>query len=173
MSNTSAARLPEPLLSDAPLGEVTKSGDSWQVEFHRQLKAPIEKVWAALTIPERLGDWFVDSTIDLRVGGVIHFSWTDVTITVCEPPRSLAWTWELDGRETLVRFDLVPDAGGTQLTLTHSGLKLGGTNGPSVRPGWHAHLEALPAALEGHKTPWEVNEAREDAIKASYPRLTA
>ena len=173
MSNASAARLPDPLLSNAPLGEVSKSGDNWQVVFHRQLKAPIEKVWAALTVQERLADWFASDGVDLRVGGIIKLGWTDVTITICEPPHSLAWTWELDGRETLVRFDLVPEAGGTQLTLTHSGLKLGGTNSPGVRSGWHAHLEGLPAAIEGHKTPWEVKQAREDAIKASYPKLTA
>ena len=173
MSNATAARLPEPLLSDAPLGEVTKSGDSWQVVFHRRLRAPIEKVWAALTVPERLADWFTSATIDLRVGGVIHLSWTDVTIAVCEPPRSLAWTWELDGRETLVRFDLVPTASGCELTLTHSGLKLGGSNGPGVRSGWHAHLEGLPDAIEGRKTPSAVRDARDEALKASYPKLTA
>lgn len=173
MSNASAARLPEPLLSDAPLGEVTKSGDTWQVVFHRQLKSPIEKVWAALTVQERLADWFASGGIDLRVGGILNLGWTDVTITVCEPPRSIAWIWELDGRATLVRFDLVPQASGTQLTLTHSGLKLGGTNGPGVRSGWHAHLEGLPDAIEGRKTPSEVRDARDDAVKPFYPKLTA
>ena len=173
MSNANAIRLPEPLLSDAPLGEVTKSGDTWQVVFHRRLKAPIEKAWAALTVPERLADWFTDATIDLRVGGVIHLSWTDVVITVCEPPHSLAWTWELDGRETLVRFELVPTATGCELTLTHSGLKLSGSNGPGVRSGWHAHLEALPDAIEGRRTPTEVRAARDDAAKPFYPKLIA
>ena len=173
MNNAPALAASNSVLSDAPLGEVTKFGDSWQVVFHRQLRAPIEKVWAALTVPERLADWFTSATIDLRVGGTIHLSWTDVTIAVCEPPRSLAWTWELDGRETLVRFDLVPTAGGCALTLTHSGLKLGGSNGPSVRSGWHAHLEGLPDALEGRKTPWEVKEAREQALEGAYPKLSA
>lgn len=172
--NTAKAAFPStPLLSDAPLGEVTVTGDSWQVVFHRRLRAPVEKVWAALTVPERLADWFTSAEIDLRVGGIIHLSWTDVTITVCDPPRSLAWTWELDGRDTLVRFDLVAAGNGCELTLTHSGLKLGGSNGPGVRAGWHAHLEALPDALDGHKTPREVKQAREAALDGAYPRLSA
>lgn len=171
MSN--AATATKPLLSDAPLGEVTRSGDTWQVVFHRQLRAPIEKVWAALTVKERLADWFSSGGIDLRVGGVLNLGWTDVTITICEPPRSIAWTWELDGRETLVRFDLMPTATGCELTLTHSGLKFGGLNGPGVRSGWHAHLEGLPDAIEGRKTPSEVKEARDAALKSFYPKLTA
>eukprot|EP01036_Dinobryon_divergens_P057970 gene57970-77359_t len=86
------------LLSDAPLGVVTTHGDTQQVVFERQLRAPVEKVWAALTTPERLADWFGDAVVDLRVGGSIRL-WkeVDVEITVCDPPNSLAWTWELDG----------------------------------------------------------------------------
>ncbi len=94
--NTIAAA--KPLLSDAPLGEVTVAGDALQIVFHRHLRAPVGKVWAALTTPERLADWFADAVVDLRVGGTISLGWngqykTNVRITVCDPPRSLAWVW--------------------------------------------------------------------------------
>ncbi len=174
MSTTTAARLSSELLSDAPLGVVTTHGDSLQVVFERQLRAPVEKVWAALTTPERLADWFGDAVVDLRVGGSIRL-WkeVDVQITVCDPPSSLAWTWELDGRETLVRFDLKSEAGGTALTLTHSGLSPRKGQGAGVRAGWHAHLEALPDAVEGRKTPIEIKRAREKALGDAYPSLPA
>ncbi|MDB5561077.1 MAG: hypothetical protein JWN11_495, partial [Hyphomicrobiales bacterium] len=94
----------------------------------------------------------------------------DMRITVCDPPRSLAWIWELGGRDTLVRFDLTPEAGGCALTLTHSGVP---TVGAGVRAGWHAHLEGLPDAIEGRATPWEVKVAREEALSDAYPRLAA
>ena len=173
MSTTSAAT--KPLLSDAPLGDVTLTGDTLQVVFHRHLKAPIEKVWAALTVPERLADWFAGAVVDLRVGGSLRLSWdgtshTDMRITLCEPPRSLAWVWVLGGRDTLVRFDLVPVPGGCELTLTHSGVP---RSGSGVRAGWHAHLEALPDAVEGRATSWELKTAREKAIDPSYPSLRA
>jgi uncharacterized protein YndB with AHSA1/START domain len=173
---TAADLMPKPLLSDAPLGEVTASGGALQVVFRRYYRKPAEKVWAALTTPERLADWFANAKVDLRVGGTIHLNWNTVheaqmKIVVCDPPYALAWTWEIGGRETLVRFDLEPDGDGCALTLTHSGLSLDGARDGGVRAGWHAHLEALPDAIEGRATPWAAKEAREAALAASYPKL--
>jgi len=173
--STATATRPAALLSDAPLGELTGTPDAMSIVFHRHLRAPIEKVWAALTIPERLADWFAEAEVDLRVGGTIRLNWTEtnqaeVRITVCDPPRSLAWTWQIGGHDTLVRFDLTPETGGCELTLTHSGFA---RNGAGVRAGWHAHLEGLPAAVEGRATPWAVKEAREAALRDAYPKLPA
>ena len=166
------------LLSDAPLGEVTASDDTLQVVFRRYYRKPVEKVWAALTTPERLADWFANAKVDLRVGGTVHLNWNsaheaEMKITVCDPPYALAWTWEIEGRDTLVRFDLEPDGDGCALTLTHSGLSPRDGRGAGVRAGWHAHLEALPDALEGRATPWATKTAREAALAAAYPKLPA
>ncbi len=166
----------KPLLSDAPLGEVSVTGDVFDVTFRRHLKAPIEKVWAALTIPERLADWFAEAVVDLRVGGAISLDWggdnqADMRVTVCEPPRHLAWIWALGGRDTLVRFDLLPAAsGGTELTLTHTGVPRNG--GAGVRPGWHAHLEGLADVVAGGVAPRELKNEREAALRAFYPKLS-
>jgi len=173
--STATASAPKALLSNAPAGEVTVSGDTIVVVFHRHLRAPVERVWAALTVPERLADWFAEAVVDLRVGGTLSLDWgsdnqADMRITVCEPPRRLAWVWQLGGRDTLVEFDLVPEAGGCALTLRHSGVPL---SGEGVRAGWHAHLEGLPAAIEGRATPWSVKVAREAALGDTYPSLPA
>jgi uncharacterized protein YndB with AHSA1/START domain len=159
------------LLSGAPLGVVTVTADELSIVFRRHYRAPIERVWAALTVPERLADWFGVAEIDLRVGGAVRMRWGEFPITVCDPPQSLAWGWELGGRDTLVRFDLAAEAGGCSLTLTHSGLDPHGQGG-GVRAGWHAHLEALPDALEGRATPIAVKEAREAALGDAYPPLS-
>ena len=166
------------LLSDAPLGEVTTIGDSRQLVFHRRYRQSVEKVWAALTTPERLADWFAAAEVDLRVGGTIRLNWNgqhraEMTITVCEPPRALAWRWTIGERDTLVRFDLAPDGDGCALTVTHSGLSLDGARDGGVRAGWHAHLEALPDAIDGRATPWETKVAREEALAGRYPKLSA
>lgn len=176
MSTAVTDRASAALLSDAPQGEVTATADALQVVFHRHYRAPIEKVWAALTTPERLADWFAVAEVDLRVGGTIRLDWNglhqaEVRITICDPPRRLAWTWDLGGRDTLVRFDLTPEASGSLLTLTHSGLSPRGGPGAGVRAGWHAHLEALPDALEGRSTPWDIKTARERALSDAYPKL--
>ena len=88
-----------------------------------------------------------------------------------EPPHTFAWSWPLDDRETIVRFELQADGDGCLLTLTHSGLARNG-NGSGVRAGWHAHLDGLPAAIDGRATPWETKTAREDALDAQYPDLS-
>jgi uncharacterized protein YndB with AHSA1/START domain len=128
----------------------------------------------AITIPERLADRLAVADIDLRPGGTIHLTWNNIhtmtgAVTVCEPPRALAWQWPMDGHDTLVRCDLEPDGAGCVLTLTHSGLKAG----TGVRVGWHAHLEALPEAMEGRHTAWSVKTAREAALADRYAPLPA
>jgi uncharacterized protein YndB with AHSA1/START domain len=175
---STAADLSTPLLSDAPLGEVTVHDDAVQVVFRRRYKKPVEKVWAALTQPERLADWFATAEVDLRVGGVIRLNWNgvhraDMVITECDAPRTLAWRWRIGERDTLVRFDLAPADGGCDLTVTHSGLSRDGARDGGVRAGWHAHLEALPDALDGRATPWETKVAREQALAGAYPKLEA
>ena len=62
------------LLRDAPKGEVTVKDDRLQVVFRRRYTKPVAKVWAALTTPERLEDWFGAAKIDLRVGGTLHIT---------------------------------------------------------------------------------------------------
>jgi uncharacterized protein YndB with AHSA1/START domain len=163
---------------DAP-GEVTTTDDAQQVVFHRHYARPIEKVWAALTTPERLADWLADAEIEMKPGGRIRLVWNsgahsmEGRVLVCEPPHAFAWTWMLDDRETVVRFDLKSEGEGCWLTLTHSGLSKTAGQGGGVRAGWHAHLEGLPDAIEGRKTPWAVKTQRQAAVSSLYPPLPA
>jgi len=161
---------------NATLGEVTTSGDAFAVVFHRYYPKPIEKVWAALTTPERLSDWLAQAEIESRPGGTMRLTWNgqyhmEGRVIAWEPPHTFAWSWPLDDRETIVRFELQADGDGCLLTLTHSGLARNG-NGSGVRAGWHAHLDGLPAAIDGRATPWEMKTAREDALDVQYPDLS-
>jgi len=164
-------------LSDAAQGEVTADDDAFQVVFHRRYAKPIEKVWAAVTTPERLADWLAAAEVELKPGGTMRLNWNNQysmegRITACDPPNVLVWTWPIDGRETRVRFELQSDQDGCLLTLTHSGLNPHGS-GAGVRAGWHAHLEGLPDAMEGRPTPWATKTAREAALSQHYPALPA
>jgi uncharacterized protein YndB with AHSA1/START domain len=166
------------VLGNAPLGEVTATEDALQVVFHRHYAKPIEKVWAAVTTPERLADWLAEAEIEMKVGGRIRLTWNrshsmDGRVVTLDPPHSFAWTWSLDDRETLVRFDLKADVDGCWLTLTHSGLSPTAGRGAGVRAGWHAHLEGIPDALEGRATPWSVKTEREAELAGAYPKLPA
>ncbi len=69
------------------------SGGRFELMFERRLAKPIEKVWAALTVPERLADWLAEAEIDLRVGGRLVLFWPthdfrlESRIVALEPPR--------------------------------------------------------------------------------------
>ncbi len=164
------------LLRDAPKGEVTVKDDRMQVVFRRRYAKPVAKVWAALTTPERLADWFGAASVDLRVGGKLRLTFEndhaiEFGITRVDPPSVLAWSWTIGGRDTSVLFELAPDGDGCELTLTHSGLGARNGQGGGVGAGWHAHLEGLADSLDGRTTPWAVKEQRETAVAHLYPPL--
>lgn len=157
-------------------GEVRREGGTVTLVFHRRYAKPIEKVWAALTVPERLADWFAEAKLDrLEPGATIELYFTGADyrslarIVELDPPRTIAWIWsEIDGsKASHVRFDLAPDGdGGTRLTLTHSGLQVDEAKG--VDSGWHAHLEAVADAADGVFTPWARLLEREAEARPLY-----
>lgn len=162
-------------VTEDDLGIVTRQGDTVTVVFHRRYARPLEKVWAALTVPERISDWFATATVDrVAIGETMHLDFKDENyrslgrIVVMEPMKAFAWQWtELDGSKTsLVRWDLEPDGDGTRVTLTHSGLPA--AEAKDVGPGWHAHLLAIEDAADGVETPWSTVRAREKAINHLY-----
>ena len=156
------------------LGDMRRTGDTVEITFHRRYARPIEKVWAALTVPERIADWFAEvEALDLRLGGAIHLSFPGDhskirgVVTAYDPPRRLTWTWpQTDGTESTVTFDLEPDGDGCRLTLTERGLTL--SQGAGNAAGWHAHLEAMEDAVDGVRTSWATLLAREKVVNQVY-----
>jgi uncharacterized protein YndB with AHSA1/START domain len=156
------------------LGEIRRTGDTVEITFVRRYARPIEKVWAALTVPERIGDWFAQvERLELREGGAIHMTFPEVhyairgVVTAYDPPRRLAWTWpQPEGGESTVTFRLEPDGDGCRLTLTETGLPLKQAAGNGA--GWHAHLAGFQDAVDGRRTPWSKVIEREQAVNAVY-----
>jgi uncharacterized protein YndB with AHSA1/START domain len=160
----------------APDGEVRLIGDNYEMVFVRRLSKPIEKVWAALTVPERIADWLAPATIepDLRLGARFNLDFGDGKrrasgeIVALEPGRLLAWTWPSSDQEqgpvpSVVRFELAPDGEGCALILTSRGP---GRPHPNEAAGWHTHLEGLDGAADGVRTAW--NAEREKVHQARY-----
>lgn len=140
------------------------------VHLERVLPGPIELVWQYLTDSDKRGTWLAKGPMDLRAGGSVALDWKnselsphpdtipekyrqmdaegshlDGTITACEPPRLLAFTWGASE----VRFELSPRGEDVLLVLTHRQLPdLDQTI--RVASGWHAHLELLLDKLRGH-----------------------
>lgn len=110
----------------APL-DITRSID---------IKAPLTKVWAALTEPALIAQWFGDTAeFDASPGGAGVFGWKEhdqgpfrVLVEHVDKPKTLIYRWarEADvdpvpGNSTVVRFDLAEIDGGTRLTLLETG----------------------------------------------------
>ncbi|HZZ67516.1 MAG TPA: SRPBCC family protein [Phenylobacterium sp.] len=158
-------------LIDDALGEVRKVGDTYEVIFERRLKRPIEKVWAAITVPERIAEWFTEATVDLRIGGTVTLNWPEDNyrmsgvIIELDPPRLFAWTWPHEQHpDSVVRWELSPDGDGCRLTLTQTGMVDPVLR--SVAAGWHTYLECLAGGVDGIHTPWQA--AREAALLERY-----
>jgi len=112
-----------------------------RIEKCIEVKAPIERVWQALTDHKEFGEWFrvkLDgpfvegkiSTGHITYPGYEHIKW-EATIKEISPPHRFSLTWhpfaidpDLDystEAPTLVEFRLEPVPGGTRVTVTESG----------------------------------------------------
>jgi len=113
------------------------------IEKQIELKAPISRVWQALTDSQQFGDWFrvklegpfVPCQVSrgrITYPGYEYLKWEAVVQKV-ESERLFSFTWHpyaIDpkkdyGKETptLVEFRLEPTANGTLLRLTESGFE--------------------------------------------------
>jgi uncharacterized protein YndB with AHSA1/START domain len=112
-----------------------------RIEKQIELKAPLSRVWKALTDHKQFGEWFrvnIQSPFvpgqtargNVLYPGYEHVAWEAVILTM-EPEHLFSFTWhpfaidpavDYSGETpTLVEFRLQPTAAGTLLTLTESG----------------------------------------------------
>ncbi len=128
------------------------------------IKASTAKVWAALTEPGLIAQWFGDTAeFDATPGGVGAFGWKDhgtfrVLIEHVDRPKTLVYRWARDidadpvpGNSTVVRFDLAEIDGGTRLTVLETGFEALGdpqsAHDGNVE-GWRAELAELVEFVE-------------------------
>ena len=112
-----------------------------RIEKRIELKAPVDRVWRALTDYRESGEWFgvkLDGPFvvgeisigHMTVPGYEHLKW-EAVIKAMEPKRLFSYTWhpyavepDVDYTQepsTLVEFRLEETASGTLLTITESG----------------------------------------------------
>ena len=115
--------------------------------------APVERAWEVFV--DRIGEWWPLDTHSLGeepVTAVIdgrrvyererdgrEHTWG--RIVAWEPPRRLAFTWEVRrGGQSEVEITFSPEGGGTRVDLEHRGFEVYGDVGEAVRaryqPGW-------------------------------------
>ncbi|HLU56784.1 MAG TPA: SRPBCC family protein [Pseudonocardia sp.] len=122
----------------------TRDGRS-VLRMERRLAHPPEKVWKAMTEPERLAEWFPSKVVvELREGGKVDYDGGEPgVVTDLDPPRLIAYTWQDDH----LRWELHPEGDGTRLVLLHTFDDRPGA--ASYGAGWHTCIVALGLALDG------------------------
>ncbi|RZJ31602.1 MAG: SRPBCC domain-containing protein [Flavobacterium sp.] len=126
--------------------------------IERTYDAPVGKVWAALTDPEKMKQWYFDlPDFKPEVGTMFTFeagSETKQYLHECIVTKSIenkiiAYTWrypEVEGNSE-VSFELFEDGSKTRLVLTHTGLETFPQTGDYAREnfvgGWTHFTVAL------------------------------
>lgn len=135
------------------------------VTIVRRIKASPARIWAAITQPEQMIQWWgpdagptLSAVADVRPGG--RFSVVFRLVNGDEhnptgiyqeviPEQKLSFTWDLPGAQepdSLVTFLLKPIDGGTELTLLHEHLP-DEAERDSHEQGWNGLLDKLPRFL--------------------------
>lgn len=137
-----------------------------EVRIERRLPGPVERIWAYLTESKKRGVWLAPGEMQLWVGGHVEhrFRHADLspestppapyeayadghvmhgTITRCEPPFLLSYTWGDGAEQSEVVFDLSAlESGEVKLVVTQRRLR-SRAGMANVAAGWHTHLGIL------------------------------
>jgi uncharacterized protein YndB with AHSA1/START domain len=133
---------------------------SRSIEVTKEIDAPIEAVWRALTDAKQLEQWFViEARLEPRANGKIWVSWgegaeIESTILHWEPNRRFGWGEEWNGQLMATDFILEARGSKTIVRVVTSGF----SDDPAwdedfhmVEGGWQYFMAHLAVLLEHHR----------------------
>jgi uncharacterized protein YndB with AHSA1/START domain len=117
----------------------------------------IETVWGALTERAAISRWLMETSgfepavgtrFRMRTQHLAADGWVRAEVLELEPPTRMVWAWAADDvtPPTTVVFELVPEDGGTRLTISHRGEMEPGA-GAILRGGWPGRIDELRRIL--------------------------
>lgn len=157
-------------------GTVTRNGEGFDLAYVRRIAASPERVWAAITIPERIAAWFATAEVIIEpwLGGAYRLRfgsegpYAEGQITAFDPPRLFEHTWPDPPHPTgVIRYELEPDGEGCILRLTSFGVPAAYIGSLA---GWHIFLDAIEPSLAGVPVTWTMEAERE--LMAVYEART-
>ena len=112
-----------------------------------------EKLWRALTQPHLMQEWLMQTDFAPTRGHAFRFTadWgsIDCRVTEIEPNRTLSYSWDAYGLESVVTWTLTPTASGTQLRMEQTGFRPDQNQAyHGARMGWQDYFGKLDALLE-------------------------
>jgi uncharacterized protein YndB with AHSA1/START domain len=125
------------------------------IDITKQIDAPPDRVFRALTVADELGRWFASSAeSDPRPGGdyMLRFEFEDESrnhtysgrYEAVTPNERVRYPWNGRFGETTVEFVLEPRESGTEVRLVHSGWTEQATESRALHEqGWGFFLDNL------------------------------
>ncbi|HWA59781.1 MAG TPA: SRPBCC domain-containing protein [Caulobacteraceae bacterium] len=123
------------------------------VVLEREVAFPPERVWRALTQPHLMAEWLMKTDFEPVAGHRFTFTadWgsVDCRVLEIEPQRTLAYTWDAMGLESVVTWTLTPTDAGTHLRLEQAGFRPDQEQAfRGAAFGWQRFLGALEQTLQ-------------------------
>jgi uncharacterized protein YndB with AHSA1/START domain len=128
------------------------STETRSVIIEREIPFPPEKIWRALTQPHLIEEWLMKSDFKLVVDHRFNFraDWgtVDCQVLAVEPNRTLTYTWDAMGLESVVTWTLTPTSTGTHLRMEQSGFRPDQQQAyQGAKYGWSQFLAKLEQVL--------------------------
>ena len=105
----------------------TPASETLTVTVERDIPYPPEKIWRALTQPHLIEEWLMKNDFKAAVGHKFKLSgdWGAASCEVLEiePPKTLSYTWNAMGLESVVTFTLTKTGNGTHLRMDQAGFR--------------------------------------------------
>ena len=102
------------------------------VVVEREIPHPPEKIWRALTHPHLIEEWLMKNDFKPVAGHRFNLRKdpqpdvsivVDCQVTAIEPNKTLSYTWQAYGLESVVTWTLIPTSTGTRLRMEQSGFR--------------------------------------------------
>lgn len=125
------------------------STEARSVIVERDMPYPPEKIWRALTQPHLIAEWLMKNDFspepDRRFTLSGDWGAVDCRVLAVEPNRSLSYSWEAFGLESVVTWTLTRTATGTRLRMEQAGFR---ADQPQFYQGAEASWPGFVARLE-------------------------
>ena len=101
--------------------------ETLSVVLEREIPFPPEKIWRALTQPHLIEAWLMKNDFKPVVGHgfTLRGDWgsVDCKVRTLEPNKTLSYSWDAMGLESVVTWTLTPTGKGTHLRMEQSGFR--------------------------------------------------
>jgi len=124
------------------------------VVVERDVAFPPEKIWRALTQPHLIQEWLMKNdfkpVVDHSFKLTADWGSVDCQVLEVEPNKTLSYTWNAHGLESVVTWILTPRGAGTHLRMEQSGFRRDQEQAyQGAKYGWQRFFANLEQVLVG------------------------